>query len=71
MPMALSISEAELHHVMTSPRQKLKLEEVDEMIKEADMNRDGEVNYEDDSKVKHCTERVKFLGQNCLCAFSL
>ena len=65
------ISAADLHHVMTNLGEKLTDEEVDEMIKEADMNRDGEVNYEDDSKVKHCTERVKFLGQNCLCAFSL
>lgn len=32
------------------------------MIKEVDMNRDGEVNYEDDSKVKYCIERVKFFG---------
>jgi calmodulin len=41
------ISAAELRHVMTSLGEKLTDEEVDEMIKEADVDGDGQVNYED------------------------
>lgn len=40
------ISAAELRHVMTSLGEKLTDEEVDEMIREADIDGDGQVNYE-------------------------
>ena len=40
------ISAAELRHVMTNLGEKLKDEEVDEMIREADIDGDGQVNYE-------------------------
>ncbi|PVD26761.1 hypothetical protein C0Q70_14439 [Pomacea canaliculata] len=42
------ISAAELRHVMTSLGEKLTDEEVDEMIREADIDGDGQVNYEGD-----------------------
>ena len=41
------ISAAELRHVMTTLGEKLTDEEVDELIKEADMDCDGQVNYEE------------------------
>lgn len=40
------ISAAELRHVMTNLGEKLTDEEVEEMIKEADIDGDGQVNYE-------------------------
>jgi Ca2+-binding EF-hand superfamily protein len=40
------ISGSELRHVMTTLGEKLTDEEVDEMIKEADLDGDGMVNYE-------------------------
>ena len=40
------ISAAELRHVMTNLGEKLTDDEVDEMIKEADLDGDGMVNYE-------------------------
>ncbi|KAK1302661.1 hypothetical protein QJS10_CPB12g01608 [Acorus calamus] len=41
------ISAAELRHVMTNLGEKLTDEEVDEMIREADVDGDGQVNYEE------------------------
>ena len=40
------ISAAELRHVMTNLGEKLNDDEVDEMIREADLDGDGMVNYE-------------------------
>ncbi|XP_012282631.1 neo-calmodulin isoform X1 [Orussus abietinus] len=41
------ISSMELRHVMTNLGEKLSEEEVDDMIKEADLDGDGMVNYEE------------------------
>ncbi|CAH1136121.1 unnamed protein product [Ceutorhynchus assimilis] len=41
------ISSLELRHVMTSLGERLSEEEVDDMIKEADLDGDGQVNYEE------------------------
>ena len=40
------ISAAELRHVMTNLGEKLSDEEVDDMIREADIDGDGMINYE-------------------------
>ncbi|KAJ3676571.1 hypothetical protein LUZ60_003983 [Juncus effusus] len=45
------ISAAELRHVMINLREKLTDEEVDEMIREADVDGDGQINYEEFVKV--------------------
>uniref|UniRef100_A0A663EY60 EF-hand domain-containing protein n=1 Tax=Aquila chrysaetos chrysaetos TaxID=223781 RepID=A0A663EY60_AQUCH len=45
------ISAAELRHVMTNLGEKLTDEEVDEMIREADIDGDGQVNYEGECTV--------------------
>lgn len=42
------ISAAELRHVMTNLGEKLTDDEVEEMIREADIDGDGQVNYEGD-----------------------
>ncbi len=43
----LSYATAQLRHVMTNLGEKLTDEEVDEMIREADVDGDGQVNYEE------------------------
>lgn len=43
------ISSLELRHVMTHLGEKLSEEEVDDMIKEADLNGDGVVDYKGES----------------------
>jgi calmodulin len=45
------INASELKHVMTTLGEKLTEEEVIEMIREADIDGDGKVNYEGQSKV--------------------
>ncbi|KAK9002571.1 hypothetical protein V6N11_025242 [Hibiscus sabdariffa] len=45
------ISAAELRHVMANLGEKLTDEEVDEMIREADVDGDGQINYEEFVKV--------------------
>ena len=50
----------QLRHVMTNLGEKLTDEEVDEMIREADVDGDGQVNYEEFVKVRtlllrHCS----------------
>ena len=41
------ISNVELQHVMTSLGENVTMDEVDEMIKEADLDGDGYINYEE------------------------
>ena len=41
------ISAADLRHVMTSLGEKLTYEEVDEMIRDADVDGDGQIKYEE------------------------
>ena len=41
------ISAAELHHIMINLGEKLPDVEVDEMLREADIDGDGQVNYEE------------------------
>lgn len=41
------ISAADLHHAMTHLGDKMSEEEVDEMIREADINNDKQINYEE------------------------
>jgi len=48
---ARSRSAAELRHIMTNLGEKLTDEEVDEMIREADIDGDGQINYEEFVKV--------------------
>ena len=44
------ISSTELRHIMTNLGEKLADEEADEMIREADVNNEGRINYEDFAK---------------------
>ncbi len=55
------ISAAELRHVMTNLGEKLTDDEVDDMIREADLDGDGQINYEgkSDSKMSHTTSTAK------------
>ena len=41
------ITAAELRHVMTNLGEKLEDEEIDEMIREADIDGEGHINYEE------------------------
>ena len=50
------ISAAELRHVMTNLGEKLTDEEVDEMIREADIDGDGQINYEEFVKMMRAKE---------------
>ena len=51
------ISAAELRHVMTNLGEKLTDEEVDEMIREADIDGDGQVNYEGMPQYCHVAQK--------------
>nr|XP_060632377.1 calmodulin-A-like [Anolis sagrei ordinatus] len=48
------VSAAELRHIMTKLGEKLTDEEVEEMIKEADVDGDGQVNYEEFVRIMSC-----------------
>ena len=66
------ISAAELRHVMTNLGEKLTDEEVDEMIREADIDGDGQVNYEGELSFKivhgHCVSiRIaRTVNESCM-----
>ncbi|KAM0037963.1 putative EF-hand domain-containing protein [Helianthus debilis subsp. tardiflorus] len=51
------ISAAELRHVMTNLGEKLTDEEIDEMIREADVDGDGKINYEEFVKIMMAKRR--------------
>ena len=50
------ISAAELRHVMTNLGERLSETEVDEMIREADVDGDGQINYEGESLFSCCEQ---------------
>lgn len=54
------ISSIELRHVMTNLGEKLSDEEVDDMIKEADLDGDGMVNYEGKTFILTGTRTAKY-----------
>ncbi|KAL6853536.1 hypothetical protein ACP4OV_019565 [Aristida adscensionis] len=53
------ISAAELRHVMTNLGEKLSDQEVDEMVREADVDGDGHINYDEFVKVMVAKRRSK------------
>ena len=59
------ISAAELRHVMTNLGEKLTDEEVDEMIREADVDGDGQINYEE-SALRIFFLAAKLVRKRCL-----
>eukprot|EP00804_Cyclotella_cryptica_P016645 CCRYP_001963-RA/>CCRYP_001963-RA protein AED:0.34 eAED:0.49 QI:144/0.5/0.4/1/0.5/0.4/5/0/205 len=59
------ISAAELRHIMTNLGEKLTDEEVDEMIREADIDGDGQINYEE--FVKMMMSNLRAQGHNGTC----
>ncbi|VAH90406.1 unnamed protein product [Triticum turgidum subsp. durum] len=61
------ISAAELRHVMTNLGEKLTDDEVDEMIREADVDGDGQINYEEFVKVMMQKKRTS--RRSCSRAF--
>ncbi|GFQ05459.1 calmodulin [Phtheirospermum japonicum] len=56
------ISTTKLHHVMTNLGEKLTDEEVDEMIREADVDGDGKINCEEFVKVIICKFLFSFFS---------
>ncbi|KAJ0859629.1 putative EF-hand domain, calmodulin [Helianthus annuus] len=74
------ISASELRHVMTNLGEKLTDEEVDETIREADVDGDGQINYEEFVKVmmaNDCSAHTYYHGflvelllqETCFCLF--
>jgi calmodulin len=63
------ISAAELRHVMTNLGEKLTDEEVDEMIREADIDGDGQVNYEGEFIQSFVTQQPYILREHVTHAF--
>ncbi|KAI0028876.1 hypothetical protein K488DRAFT_57604, partial [Vararia minispora EC-137] len=56
------ISAAELRHVMTNLGEKLTEVEVDEMIREADIDGDGQINYDEFVKVRLLPSVLRLLS---------
>ncbi len=57
------ISAAELRHVMTNLGEKLTDDEVDEMIREADVDGDGQINYEEFVKMMMAKWAAEFFSE--------
>lgn len=56
------ISAAELRHVMTNLGEKLSDAEVDEMIREADVDGDGQINYDEFVTMMISKVRISYFG---------